>query len=273
MLHKIAEYVASVDRNIVRTPQKTTIVVPNESILKLSSPNGSLAQPSVDDLSTHLMASAVNGENLSSSGSWPITDFLKHHMMVEKNKSKNSLTTTTSNIKKGDSTPSKRSNSAPRYRTTTPQLKTTKETPSSALHPDKHVTMSEYMNSELDEKNHRAPEPPLKKELFKENPSNHSNLPPSPPLANDGLSPKPSFRRSMSVEDFLNTNPDGTINYDSIVKNELFQEKVNKVRLISPLLFKRRFTLIFCIQFIDQRVAEILRERTDTIVKEVSEVS
>ncbi len=239
MLHKIAEYVASVDRNIVRTPQKTTIVVPNESILKLSSPNGSLGQPSVDDLSAHLMASAVNGENLSSSGSWPITDFLKHHMMVEKNKSKNSLTTTTSSVKKGDSTPSKRSNSAPRYRTTTPQLKTAKETPSSALHPDKHVTMSEYMNSELDEKNHRAPEPPLKKELFKENPSNHSNLhsnqPPSPPLAHEGLSPKPSFRRSMSVEDFLNTNPDGTINYDSIVKNELFQEKVNKVRLI-PLI-------------------------------------
>src|SRR5690242_4364106 len=97
MLSKLAEYVGQVDRTIVRTPTKTTIVVPNDSILKLNNQlingNGTLLgsptslnnQGSIDDYSSQLLSSVVSGAD------WPITDFLRHHMTVEKQKTQSNL--------------------------------------------------------------------------------------------------------------------------------------------------------------------------------------
>jgi hypothetical protein len=131
MVSKIAEYVSNVDRTTVRTPHKTTVVVPNEALSRLSlissSANGD--QTSVDEYSQQLLSSVMNSSspvpNLNNSD-WPITDFLKHHIISEKhNKPKTTLVTThsvngTASTHKKETrqslTPTKRSNSAPRIR-------------------------------------------------------------------------------------------------------------------------------------------------------------
>jgi hypothetical protein len=132
MVSKIAEYVANADRTTVRTPQKTTVVVPNDALSRLSlissPPNGG-DQTSVDEYSQQLLSTVMNSNspipNLNNSD-WPITDFLKHHIISEKhNKPKTTLVTTHSvngaaSSHKKDTrqslTPTKRSNSAPRIR-------------------------------------------------------------------------------------------------------------------------------------------------------------
>jgi hypothetical protein len=38
------------------------------------------------------------------------------------------------------------------------------------------------------------------------------------------------IKKSISVEEFLNTgSSDGIVNYDSLIKNPIFQEKINEV--------------------------------------------
>ena len=257
MLQKLAEYVATVDRNIARTPQKTTIVVPNESVMKLNSPNGSNGQYSVDELSDQLMTAAVtDGANPPG---WPITDFLKQHVLADKNRPK-PVTMAALNSGNKNSNPLKRSNSTPRRLSNSTQKQQDPRSNSKTKTPSTQTRAIQAVKTELDDSRDgengkgSAEETTPSKELFLDN-TNEMNLK-SPssdakltiPMQESKLfliyyplvsivnlvpllatSPKPALLKSMSVEDFLNTNPDGTINYDSIVRSNLFQKKVNEV--------------------------------------------
>ena len=142
ILSKLAEYVGHVDRSIVRTPTKTTIVVPNEAVLKLQNQHSlSMAGSSHFELEEYTTNNGQSLESAMHSHDWPLTDFLKSHLHSEKPKPKTSVSTVGS--AKKDS-PTKRSTSAPRLRTT-PKAEDNRK---AQLHQDKITSPKIYRASE-----------------------------------------------------------------------------------------------------------------------------
>jgi hypothetical protein len=121
ILAKIAEYVGQMDRNVVRTPTKTTIVVPNEALSKMHAYNRDEDYDDIEKLSAHLLESTIHAHD------WPITDFLKPQKGETSNSGNKIKPKTTimgsSPLEKdsinsfsASSSPTKRSSSAPRIR-------------------------------------------------------------------------------------------------------------------------------------------------------------
>jgi hypothetical protein len=283
ILAKIAEYVGQMDRNVVRTPTKTTIVVPNEALSKMHAYNRDEDYDDIEKLSAHLLESTIHAHD------WPISDFLKPQKGETSNSGNKIKPKTTimgsSPLKKdslnsfsASSSPIKRSSSAPRirspqkedYLSKSPRNKKSSSSSSSSAHyhhnnhtelddkkTEKKKSHNNHNNHNINNNNNHS----INDNIAAENNDNQlvqDHFVPAPEservegtegnkekqtrsiflmfvllftlIDASSISSPRQIKKSISVEEFLNTgSSDGVVNYDSLIKNPIFQEKINEV--------------------------------------------